>query len=172
MIIVRAETPEDYTAIHEVNVLAFDKRENEARLVETIRQSPGFTPELSLVAIEDGQVIGHVLFSPIRIETEIGDAAALALAPIAVRPEAQNRGIGSQLIRHGLDECRRLGHRIVVLIGHSNYYPRFGFSPARAMGLEAPFPIPDDVFMALELVPGALKGVKGTVRYPPAFDDV
>lgn len=171
MFIIRPETPEEYAAIHAVNALAFG-REQEARLVDTLRQSPGFTPELSLVAVEAGQVVGHVLFSPIRIETESGDVPILSLAPVAVRPEAQNRGIGSQLIRHGLDECRRLGHTIVVLIGHPNYYPRFGFSPARAMGLEAPFPIPDEAFMALELVPGALAGVTGLVRYPPAFDGV
>lgn len=171
MLIIRPEMPEDYSAIHEVNALAFG-REQEARLVDTIRQSPGFTPELSLVAVDAGRVVGHVLFSPIRIETASGDVPVLSLAPVAVRPEAQNRGIGSQLIQQGLDECRRLGHAIVVLIGHPNYYPRFGFSPARAMGLEAPFPIPDEAFMALELVPGALAGVTGLVRYPPAFDDV
>lgn len=97
---------------------------------------------------------------------------ALALAPMAVRPEFQRRGIGSALVRAGLDSARSLGHRVVIVLGHPRYYPRFGFRPARPLGIDPPFPCRDEVFMALELVPGALVGVRGTVRYPPAFDGV
>ena len=171
MITIRPETTEDYAAIHEVNLLAFGQ-EIESRLVEALRESPDFIPELSLVAIEGGQVVGHILFSPMVIETKDGAVPALTLAPLAVRPEFQNQGIGSQLVRDGLERCRRLAHRIVVVVGHPAYYPRFGFSPARAQGLEAPFPVPDEAFLALELVRGALDGVAGMVRFPPPFNEV
>jgi putative acetyltransferase len=169
MITIRPETTEDYAAIHEVNLLAFGQ-EIESRLVEALRESPDFIPELSLVAIEGGQVVGHILFSPMVIETKDGAVPALTLAPLAVRPEFQNQGIGSQLVRRGIERCRTLGHRIVVVVGHPTYYPRFGFSPARARGLEAPFPVPDEAFMVLELAPGALDGVAGMIRFPPPFE--
>ena len=170
MIEIRPETENDHSAVREVNMLAFG-REDEAQIVETLRQSDDFIPELSLVAIYHGRVVGHILFSPILIETKKGDVSAMALATLAVRPEFQNQGIGSELVRQGLKECRLLGHRIVVVIGHPDYYPRFGFSPARVMGLEAPFQVPDEAFLVHELVPGALYEIGGMVRYPPAFDE-
>lgn len=153
-----------------MNLLAFGT-EDEAHLVETLRKSDDFIPELSLVAINDGRVVGHILFSSISIETQQNDASALALAPMAVRPEFQNRGIGSKLVRHGLKECQRLGYKVVVVVGHPAYYPRFGFSPARAKGLEAPFQVSDEAFLVHELVPGALSGISGMVKYPPAFEE-
>jgi putative acetyltransferase len=169
MTTIHPETAEDYAAIREVNALAFG-REVEAVLVEALRESPDFIPELSLVAVEAGRLVGHILFSPLVIETKDGPVPALTLAPLAVRPELQNQGIGSELVRDGLERCRSLGHRIVVVVGHPAYYPRFGFSPAGARGLEAPFPVPDEAFMVLELVSGALEGVAGIVKYPPPFD--
>ena len=171
MITIRAEQPADEAAIHEVNALAFG-REAEARLVAALRGGDAFVPELSLVAVDDGQVVGHVLLSRVGIEGQAGDGSALALGPIAVRPERQRQGIGSALVRQALDEARRLGYTVVVLIGHPDYYPRFGFGPARARGLESAWPVPDEVFMVRELVPGALAGVCGAVRYAPAFDAV
>jgi len=170
MITIRPETIHDHSAIHEVNLLAFGT-EDEAHLVENLRQSDDFIPELSLVAIDNGVVIGHILFSAISIETQQNDALALALAPMAVRPEFQNRGIGSKLVRHGLKECQRLGYKVVVVVGHPAYYPRFGFSSARAKRLEAPFQVSDEAFLVHELVPGALSGISGMVKYPPAFDE-
>jgi putative acetyltransferase len=170
MIAIRLETADDYAAIREVNLLAFGG-EDEARLVENLRRSPDFMPELSLVAVKGGEVVGHILFSPVVIDTKEGAIPALALAPMSVRPELQNQGIGSNLVRHGLKECQRLGHRAVVVVGHPAYYPRFGFSSARAKGLEAPFPVPDEAFLVLELVRGALDGVSGVVKYPAAFDE-
>jgi putative acetyltransferase len=170
MITVRPERIEDYTAIHEVHVLAFG-REVEARLVESLRQSTNFTPELSLVAVKNGRVVGHILFSPVIIETQKGAISAMALAPMAVQPKLQNQGIGSELVRQGLKECQLLGLKVVVVVGHPTYYPRFGFSSARAKGLEAPFQVPDEAFMALELIPEALDGISGMVKYPPAFDE-
>jgi len=168
--IIGPETVEHHAAIHEVNLLAFGQ-EDEARLVESLRQSEDFIAELSLVAVEDGRVIGHILFSPIIIETGEAAIPALSLAPMAVRPEFQNRGIGSELVRQGLKECQRLGHKVVVVIGHPTYYPRFGFSSASAKGLESPFQVPDEAFMVIQLVPGALDAISGMIRFPPAFDE-
>ncbi|OGP56518.1 MAG: GNAT family N-acetyltransferase [Deltaproteobacteria bacterium RBG_13_52_11b] len=171
MMTIRPEREEDHAAIDEVNRGAFG-RENEARLVENLRRSSTFIPELSLVAVKDVSVVGHLLFSPIAIQMGNSNLPALALAPVAVRPEYQNQGIGSQLVRHGLRQCRDLGHKVIVVVGHPEYYPRFGFSSARAKGLEAPFPVPDEAFLILELVPGTLEGIKGVVNYPSEFDDV
>ena len=171
MLVIRGERGEDWAAISEVNWRAFGG-EVEARLVEKIRESASFNPELSLVAVKDEQVVGYVLFSDIIIQGREGGAPALALAPLAVSPEFQNQGIGSELVRRGLRECRRLGHKIAAVLGHPNYYTRFGFFPAIEKGISAPFPVPDEAFMVLELVPGALDGVTGTVIYPPAFDGV
>jgi putative acetyltransferase len=171
MIAIQPEREEDYTAIREINVLAFG-RENEARLVKKVRERPDFIPKLSLVAIKKEEVVGHILFSPITIQSKTGSFPALTLAPMAVHPKFQNQGIGSKLVRQGLERCRNQGHKIVVVVGHPQYYPRFGFSPARAKGLEAPFLVPDDVFMVLEFGPGALHGPTGMVTYPQEFLDV
>lgn len=168
MITIRPETAEDCAAIHEVTLLAF-AQEKEAQLVEDLRGLPDFIPELSLVAVRAEHVIGHILFSPMAIETEKGAVPALSLAPLSVRPERQNQGVGSQLVREGLKRCQSLGHEVVVVVGHPDYYPRFGFSSARAKGLEAPFEVPDEAFLVLELAPGALDGVAGVIKYPPAY---
>jgi len=170
LITIRTERKEDFEAIHQLNLLAFEG-EDEAKLVRRIRQSASFIPELSLVAEKKDLLVGHILFSPISIKTQKGSVSALALAPMAVRPEFQNQGIGSELVRRGLEECRQMGHRIVIVVGHPTYYPRFGFSQAKKRGLNAPFPVPDDAFMACELTPGALRGISGEVKYSPAFDE-
>jgi putative acetyltransferase len=167
--IIRAEQASDRAAIHAVNAQAFG-RDNEARLIDLLRSSPAFIAELSLVAIDAAQVVGHILFSRIHIRTPGRDVPALALAPMAVLPERHHQGIGSALIRSGLDACRRLGHQIVIVVGHPRYYPRFGFLSASAKGLEAPYP--DAAFMVQELTPGALTGVRGVVEYPAAFSAV
>jgi len=169
MITIRPETAEDYAAIREVTLLAFGQ-EQEARLVEDLRRLSDFIPELSLVAVRAEQVVGHILFSPMVIETEKGAVPALSLAPLSVRPECQNQDVGSQLVREGLKRCRSLGHEVVIVVGHPAYYPRFGFSSARAKGLEASFEVPDEAFMVLELAPGALDGVAGTIKYPPPYN--
>ena len=171
MVMIRAEKREDIDAIHLVNRLAFGL-EDEAFLVRRIRESSGFIPELSLVAEKDSRVVGHILFSRIHIETSAGDVKALSLAPMAVLPVFQNSGIGSQLVRIGLERCRELGNTIVVVIGHPEYYPRFGFVPARKEGLDLQFPVPDEAFMVCKLAPDALEGIKGMVKYPPEFEDV
>ena len=168
MIGIRAEAPDDKAAIRHVNQMAFEGGE-EAVLVDAIRQSSSYVPELSLVAEADRLVVGHVLFSGIAIESSSGSMAALALAPLAVLPAWQRQGIGSALVRQGLARSRDMGHGIVVVVGDPGYYERFGFRPARQQGLECTLPVPDEAFMALALQAGALDSVRGTVVYPPAF---
>lgn len=168
---IRPEQPNDHAAVSKINRLAFGQ-EDEGKLIVAIRNADGFDPGLSLVALCDGQAVGHILFSPIHIETDHGDVPAMALAPMAVLPDRQKQGIGSAMVRSGLDACRQAGHRIVIVLGHADYYPRFGFTPAGQHGLRPPFPAPDEAFMALALQPGSLDGVSGIVRYPAAFDDV
>jgi putative acetyltransferase len=163
-VVVRPETPDDLEAIREVNRQAFG-REDEARLVDALRA--GGYARLSLVAEEAGQVVGHVLFSDLPVVTPAGPVQALALAPLAVLPARQRQGIGSRLVQEGLRACAGAGHRAVIVLGHPAYYPRFGFSAGLAGRLKSPFSGP--AFMALELVPGALAGVTGEVRYPPPF---
>jgi len=170
---IRPERAEDRALIWEINRLAFSG-EAEPNLVDKIRESAGFIPQLSLVAVRQGRIVGHILFS--RIEIRVlnrleRSMPALALAPMAVHPDFQNQGIGSALVRRGLELGRDLGHAVVVVVGHPDYYPRFGFTSARAKGLEAPFPVPDEAFLAIDLVPGSLHGVMGTVVYPSAFEE-
>lgn len=164
---IRPEQPSDFPAIREVNIQAFGQPA-EADLVDALRREPGFDASLSLVAIEAEAVVGHIFFSSILI----GTTPALSLAPMAVLPAFQRRGIGSELVRHGLDVCARRGHRLVVVLGHPEFYPRFGFVPARRHGIESPFPAPDEAFLVCELSPGGLAGVSGVVVYPPPFSDV
>lgn len=168
---VRAETSADHGAIDRVNRLAFGG-ENEARLVRALREAPGYSRDLSLVADGDGQVVGHILFTPIFIRGVERRAPALALAPMAVLPDWQRRGVGSSMIREGIERCRRLGQERIVVLGHSDYYPRFGFVAASQFGIRAPMPVPDEAYMVLALRPMALAGCAGMVEYPPAFSEV
>ncbi|WNB91189.1 N-acetyltransferase [Bacillus sp. NEB1478] len=171
MIKVRYENEEDITAIRKVNNLAF-KGEDEGRLVDAIRKSEFFIPELSLVATMKGEIIGHILFSGAAIETEAGPVGTLALAPMAVHPEYQNKGIGSLLVSEGLKKAKELDYEHVVVLGHPSFYPKFGFVPSRQKEIESPFPVPDEVFMVYELKSGSLNDIKGKVKYPSAFDTV
>ena len=169
MIIIRAETAEDIPAVRLVNELAFGQP-NEAALVDMLRAAAH--PFISLVAAQDEQVVGHIFFSPVTIEAEDSAASSiLGLAPMAVLPEYQKQGIGSQLVREGLRECQRIGCDVVVVLGHPEYYPRFGFVPASQKGLRCEYAVPDEVFMVAELKPDALS-VRGLVKYRPEFGDV
>lgn len=168
---IRPEMPADYPAVAAVLLAAFPGPQ-EARLVEQLRRRPDFRPELSLVGETAGAVVGHILLTPIVIEAAAAGrppTPSLALAPVAVRPEWQGRGIGARLVEAGLAAARAAGAGSVILLGHPAYYPRFGFGPASRWGIRAPFEVPDDAFMALELQPGALTAAAGTVRYPEEF---
>jgi len=163
---IRREIPEDIEAIRHVNEEAFGGKE-EADIVDALRKRSATV--LSLVATDEGRVIGHILFSPVIIESESSSFGAVALAPMSVLPEYQGKGIGSELVRAGLDECRAVGHELVILVGHADYYPRFGFVPARERSIECEFEVPDEAWMLLELREGALGGRKGTVRFQTEF---
>jgi putative acetyltransferase len=169
MFVVRPERPEDRAAVWQVNALAFG-RPNEAALVDALRQRT--RPYLSLVAVEDGHIVGHIFFSPVIIVSETGIIPVFGLAPMAVLPECQRRGIGSQLVRQGLQECARIGQTVVVVLGHPAFYPRFGFLPASRKGLYCEYAVPDEAFMVAELLPGVLQGRTGVVKYLPEFAEV
>lgn len=170
MISIRPETPEDYQNIYKVNKLAFDG-EFEARLVTKLRKTSGFIPDLSLVAIKDNKIVGHILFSKVNISTKTGKIPALALAPMAVLPKYQKEGVGSSLVKEGLKKCKKLGYKIIVLVGHPDYYPRFGFTLAKEKGLKLQFDAPDNAFMVYQTVPNSLDGISGTIQYPPEFKE-
>ncbi len=166
MIQVRAQTAADDDAVRRLNEAAFPTPA-EADLVERLRAEA--SPVVSLVAEDDGAVIGHILFSPVTLAADNG-FPAMALAPIAVLPGRQREGIGSTLLRSGLDACGKLGCRAIFVLGHADYYPRIGFVPASRHGIHSQYEVPDEVFMALELEPGALAGKAGKMRYHEAFD--
>ena len=130
MLVIRPEMPEDAAAIRQVNEEAFGGQD-EADIVEKLRSHQAFT--LSLVATCTDKVVGHILFSPVTIESESESFAALGLGPVAVLPPYQNKGIGSQLVRTGIEKCRQAGHDVIVVVGHPTYYPRFGFFPASTL---------------------------------------
>jgi putative acetyltransferase len=170
---IRYETVADIAQIHDVNQRAFG-RPVEADLVDVLREQA--RPFLSIVADGDGAIVGHICFTPVTIESRSDEdtrgttqtnGLVMGLAPMAVAPERQHQGIGSQLVRFGLDECRRLGAVAVVVLGHPEYYPRFGFRPASSVGLRSEYDVPDPVFMVLALTPGV--DLRGVARYHEAF---
>lgn len=150
----------DQPQIRAVHEAAFGRRD-EADLVDSLRDDG--VGLASLVAEFEGRIVGHILFT----RMSIGSIPAAALAPLAVLPEYQRRGVGGKLIADGLELLRQQGERIVIVLVHPEYYRRFGFSVEKARLLESPFP--PEAYMALELAPGALDGIKGKVRYPAAF---
>ena len=166
---VRPEAASDFDSIDAVHAQAFG-RPGEAALVRALRREAqpwlGLVAE-QLVAGDAGRVVGHIAFSPVQIEG--GSPPALGLGPLAVEPALQKRGIGSALMRAGLARCAEIA-RIVVVLGHADYYPRFGFRPASPLGLRYRSEVFDPSFFVLELAPGALSGISGWVRYHEAFE--
>ncbi|HSO56823.1 MAG TPA: N-acetyltransferase [Paenisporosarcina sp.] len=168
--LIRTETKDDYKHVFNLNYLVFKNRDDEAKLVERIRFSNCFIRELSLVAMEQGEIVGHVLLSKAKIIRENGEKEVLVLSPVAVNPSVQKQGIGSNLIEEGLRRAKDLGYGLVLLMGHPTYYPKFGFQPAKRHGIElTQFIVPDNVFMVCELIDGELQQTNGELRYPPAF---
>ena len=167
--IIREEQSSDIAKIWEVNVEAFETKA-EARLVNSLRDS-GCT-FISLVADTESKVVGHILFTPVALTGNKSKLKILGLAPMAVLSQYQNKGIGSELVKTGLERCKSLGYDAVVVLGHPNYYPRFGFVPSINYGIKSEYDVPDEVFMILELTPGSLKHQEGVIRYHEAFDSV
>ncbi len=162
---IRMESKGDKAGVYAVNVSTF-KTSSEADLVDILRKVP--QPDISLVAEEDGNIVGHIMFSPLSL-TGHPDLNIMALAPMAVMPEHQKKGIGSAMVREGLEQCRQRGVAAVIVLGHPEYYPRFGFVPASRFGIDSIYQVPEGVFMAMELNPDALLGKSGRVLYPAAF---
>lgn len=167
-IAIRPECPEDFPIIHDLVRLAFENADcasgDEHFLVDRLRRSREYIPGLSLVAEEDGRLVGHIMFTSLKV----GEAEVLALAPLAVLPSHQGRGTGSALIRRGHELARSLGWKFVILVGHAGYYPRFGYKPAASFGIVSPFEAPEEAFMAINLRGGAER-LPGLLKYSPAF---
>jgi putative acetyltransferase len=167
-ITIRDETPSDIAAVRTVNERAFGTPE-EACIVDAIRSN--CDDIISLVAEADGAVVGHILFSPADIRGASCAMHGFGLAPMAVMPERQNQGIGSLLVRAGLERLRAQGCPFVIVLGHPDYYPRFGFTPASAAGIACQWPgVPDEAFMLLSLDEEATRGISGTAYYRDEFD--
>lgn len=168
--IIRTETPGDYEQVYRLHYMAFGNRVDESELVERIRQSEAFVPDLSIVAELQESIIGHVLVSRAVVVEGSEQYPVLVVAPVAVHPDHQKRGVGKRLLAEALQRCKAQGEVLVLLIGHPSYYPKFGFVPARPYGLELKqFQVSDEVFMVWEATEGSLGRVKGELRYPAAF---
>lgn len=167
--IIRHETAADRGRIHHVNAAAFG-RDGEADLVDALRAAGALS--VSLVAEVEGVIVGHVAFSPVRIERAPEASSFVGLAPVAVLSEYQRRGIGAELIRRGLAECAALGFDGAVVLGDPDYYGRFGFQPAAELGMKCEYDVPPEAFMSLPLSESGFSGCSGLVRYDAAFANV
>jgi putative acetyltransferase len=165
MVLIRNEQPNDVSAIRYVNECAF-KGPAEANLIELLRATEKAV--ISLVAINNEKVIGHILFSPVTIASNPHNIQAVGLAPMAVLPTYQRQGIGSQLVRHGLEVCRKQGYDLVFVLGHKNFYSRFGFTRASDYGFSNEYQA-EESFMVQELQEGILCTVNGLVKFQPEF---
>lgn len=173
-ITIRPESNNEYTITEDIIKEAFLYEEysdkSEHLLVKKIRKSDAFIPQLSLVALtEEGNIIGHVLLSKIKIVDGNNEVDSLSLAPVSVSPHYQKKGIGRQLIQAAIKKAKELGYRSVIVLGHKDYYPKFGFKQAYLWNIQAPFDVADEQFMALELTENGLKNVEGIVHYSKPF---
>ena len=166
--LIRTEEEKNWAAVHALNAAVFETPA-EANLVDVLRQQA--RPVVSLVAEDNQTVVGHILFSPVSL-TGHSDLKIMGLAPMAVAQEHQRKGVGSALVRAGLEHCKQLGFGAVVVLGHTEYYPRFGFSPSTRFGIGCEYGVPEEAFMAVELQPGYLQDKSGTVQYHAAFSDI
>jgi putative acetyltransferase len=165
MLDVRPETRTDFGDVRSVHERAFAPSHEEADLVDALRGSGVHVPELCLVAVRAGAVVGHIAFSEARLDS---GHPVLALAPMGVLPEHQRQGVGSALVSEGLRRAADMDFPLVVVVGHPEYYPRFGFEPADALGVRAPFAVPAEAWM-LRRLPAYRPDARGTVAYPGAF---
>ena len=173
MLTIREEEIKDYNEVEKVVEESFKTAEfsdkDEHNLVRRLRNSNEFIKELSLIAEDENKILGHVLLTKALIKAESTSYETLALAPLAVLPEYQKSGIGKNLMSKAIERARELGYKSIVVLGHENYYPKFGFEKASKYGVKAPFEVPDEAYMILELLPGGLNGVSGIVEYSKAF---
>jgi putative acetyltransferase len=167
-IFIRKETSDDFETIKKVNNLAFNQKQ-EGILIENLRKKTEFVPELSLVAILKNKIIGHILYFPITIVTGKNFTTTLCLAPMAVLPGYQKKGVGGALIKEGLLIAKELGFNSVIVLGHPEYYPRFGFRKASEWKLKEPFGVPEEVIMAIELKEGGLGFGGGMIDFPEEY---
>jgi predicted N-acetyltransferase YhbS len=169
---IRQETKKDHSQVYQLVKSSFEGMEfadgDEPDLVVRLRKSKAFIPELSLVAVANDEIFGHILFTKMKI----GSHPSLALAPVAVLPAYQRKGIGGKLIREGHRIAKQLGYASVIVVGHADYYPRFGYQPASRWNITAPFEVPDEAFMAIELIPGTLEKVNGMIEYAREFFNI
>lgn len=169
---IRQESKADYKKIYELNLLAFEEKE-EAVLVDLLRENDEFIPQLSLVALLNNEIVGHILFTIIKIiDDNENEHESLALAPMAVLPKYQKKGIGGKLINKGLSIATNLNFKSVIVLGHEHYYPKFGFVPTSKWNIKPPFEVPTNAFMGIELVNNSLDNVSGIVKYPKEFEEV
>lgn len=166
---VREEELVDTEAIWNINTDVFET-EAEAKLVNVLRDS-GCT-FISLVAETDNKAVGHILFTPVELSGNKNKLKLIGLAPMAVLQQYQNKGIGSKLVKAGIEICQSKGYDAVVVLGHPDYYPKFGFVPSNTYGIKSEYEVPDEAFMILELVSGSLKGHKGVIKYHESFNSV
>jgi len=166
--LIRAEEPSDWAAVHAVNVSAFG-RPAEADLVDALRDQ--VRPIVSLIAEDNGALVGHIMFTPVCLS---GHPALkiMGLAPMSVTPRHQRKGVGSALVHDGLEQCKRLGFGAVVVLGRPTYYPRFGFAPSARFGIGCEYDVPENAFMVLELHAGFLDGAGGKIKYHAAFNGI
>ncbi len=174
-ITLRKEEVRDYKAVFTVIEKAFEAEKmsdhKEPFLVERLRKSSAFIPELSIVAEVDGKIVGHILLTKLKIKNKSNEFDSLALAPVSVLPEYHHKGIGGKLILESHITAKELGYKSIILLGHEKYYPRFGYKQANRYGIELPFDVPKEHCMAIELVENGLNGVSGMVEYPKEFNE-
>ncbi|WP_439128249.1 GNAT family N-acetyltransferase [Polaribacter sp.] len=173
--IIRQETKIDHKVVFNLIKSAFKNAEfadhTEQFLVEKLRKSDAFIPELSLVAEIDKKIVGHILLTKLKVRNDVKEFDSLALAPVSVLPEFQKKGIGAKLIVQSHEKAKKLGYKSVIVLGHEKYYPKFGYKQAHKFGIKLPFEVPKENCMAIELVKNGLKGVTGMVEYPKEFNE-
>jgi putative acetyltransferase len=162
-VVIREEGPDDIAAVREVNRCAFGQ-EQESNIVDALRANGGAL--LSLVAIMDDRIVGHIIYSPVSVSDMVNGAA---LGPMAVLPEHQRQGIGTRLVEAGNQKIKDAGHPFIIVVGHAEYYPRFGFRRASEYGVKCEWDVPNDVFMVLVLDPAKMQGMSGLARYRHEF---
>jgi putative acetyltransferase len=168
MIIIRKEQPQDLKTIREVNRRAFGQTQ-EADLVDKLRQN--HRDLLSLVAVIQNEVVGHILFTPVTIESAARTVRGMGLAPMAVLPEYQRQGIGSTLVRSGIEQLKKRQCPFIIVLGHAEYYPKFHFEPASRYGIRSEWQVPDEAFMILLLNESEMQDISGVARYLPEFSE-